>query len=111
VDERRSSTRKPVHLAAELDGGGGTEATIAITRDVGAGGLLVLTRAAVEVGRTVKLKVSLGERGVRSLEGKVVREEQLSPEDSSLYRMKVAIACDPNDPVLAEICAALATMA
>jgi hypothetical protein len=106
TDERRQSPRKAAHLPAELDGGT-ARATIAITRDVGASGLLLFTRAEVEVGQTVRLKVSLGERGVRELEGRVVREEELSIEDSTLWRTKVAIACDPDDPVLAEIYAAL----
>jgi hypothetical protein len=95
------------HLAAELDRGDHSRTAIAITRDVGAGGLLVLTRASVVVGQSVKVKVSLGDLGTRTIEGKVVREEELEPGDSTLYRMKVAIACDPDDPVLAEIYAAL----
>ena len=106
TDERRTSTRRTASLVAELDGGGG-QAKIAITRDVGTGGLLVYTRAKVEVGQTVKLKVSLGERGTREVAGKVLREEPLSPDESTLWRTRVAIQCDEQDPVLAEIYSAL----
>jgi len=107
TDDRRTSTRRAASLVAELDGGGG-QAKIAITRDVGAGGLLVFTRAQVAVGQTVTLTVSLGaERGTRKLTGKVLREEPLSPDESTLWRTRVAIQCDEKDPVLAEINAAL----
>jgi hypothetical protein len=105
-DDRRTSARLPASLVAELDGGGG-QAKIAITRDVGATGLLVYTRAQVAVGQTVTLKVSLAERGTRTLAGKVVREEALSPDESTLWRTRVAIQCDEQDAVLAEIYAAL----
>lgn len=106
-DDRRSSPRRSASLAAEIDAGDQL-VTIAITRDVAAGGLLVYTRAHLELGRAVKLKVSLGDRGVRELAGRVVREEPLSVDDSALWRTKVAIAIDDAEPVLAEIYRALA---
>jgi hypothetical protein len=42
-----------------------------------------------------------------TLNGTVVREEALSPQESTLWRSRVAIAIDPNDPVLAKIVGAL----
>ena len=108
TDDRRTSTRRPASLVAELDQGGDDgEAKIAITRDVGATGLLVFTRAKVEIGDTVKLRVSLPDHGERAVTGKVVRCERLSSGESTLWRRRVAIACDASDPVLAEIYAAL----
>jgi len=82
--------------------------TIAITRDISANGLLILTRLPLEDGEIIKLTVALGD-SQHTLSGKVVRHEELEPHE--LWRHKVAIAVDEADPALAPFQAALATHA
>lgn len=103
TDERRGSARLPASLAGELENQDG-KTSIAITRDVGAHGLLVFTRLRDCVG-PVKLKViHAGETMI--LSGTVVRQEPV--DDSQIWRNKVAIALDPDDPALAKLFAAIA---
>ena len=93
------------HLAGELESTQGRQA-IAITRDISAGGLLIFTRVRLEVGAPVKLLVLWKDEQL-VLHGNVLREQAVEPSESTLWRSKVAIAIDPNDPGLAKIIAAL----
>jgi hypothetical protein len=102
VEDRRASPRHEAYISAALETSKG-RTTIAITRDVSTTGLLILTRATLVVGETVKLTAALGD-APRTLSGKVVRVEPLEPHE--LWRHKVAIAID--DPALAAFHAALA---
>jgi hypothetical protein len=103
MEDRRAAPRQPAHVSAALETAQG-RSTIAITRDISSRGLLLLTRAALEVGELVKLTVALaGSPG--TLSGKVVRVEDL--EDHELWRYKAAIIIDDGDPVLAQLHAAL----
>jgi hypothetical protein len=94
-----------VTLAGEIETSEGTSA-IAISRDIAAGGLLVLTRIQPAVGSQVKLTVVYQGEQLK-LDGTVLREEELDPELSTLWRTKLAIAVDRDDPVMAELVAAL----
>ncbi len=105
TDERRTSPRHAAHLAGELETAKGPSA-IAITKDISAGGLLVFTRLRLAVGTAVKLLVLWQDEQV-VLTGNVVREEAVEPEESTLWRSRVALAIDPDDPGLAKIVAAL----
>jgi hypothetical protein len=105
TDERRASPRHTAHLAGELESEQGKSA-IAITKDVSAGGLLIFTRMRLEVGTPVKLLVLWKDEQI-VLTGNVLREEAVDPQESTLWRSKVAIAIDPKDPSLAKIVAAL----
>jgi hypothetical protein len=105
ADERRASPRHTAHLAGELETDQGKSA-IAITRDVSAAGLAVFTRIRLEVGAQVKLLVLWKDEQV-VLRGTVIREQELDPHESTLWRSKVAIGIDPKDPGLAKIFAAL----
>ena len=105
TDERRASPRHAASLAGELETAEGKSA-IAITRDVSATGLAMFTRLRLKVGDPVKLLVLWNDEQV-TLHGTVVREESLDPHESTLWRSRVAIAIDPNDPVLAKIVGAL----
>ncbi|HEY5945722.1 MAG TPA: PilZ domain-containing protein [Kofleriaceae bacterium] len=105
TDERRASPRHTAHLAGELETDQGKSA-IAITRDVSAGGLAVFTRLRLDVGTPVKLLVLWNDERI-VLSGSVVREQAVEPHESTLWRSKVAIAIDPQDPGLAKIIAAL----
>ena len=106
TDERRSSTRHQASLAGELESAQGKSA-IAITRDVSAGGLLVFTRLRLDVGVPVKIMVLYKDEQV-SFSGTVLREQALTPNESTLWRTKVAIGVDANDTGLAKLYAALA---
>ena len=103
MDDRRAAPRQQAHVSAALETATG-RSTIAITRDISTRGLLLLTRAALEVGEVVKLTVSLGD-APGTLSGKVVRVEDL--EGHELWRHKAAITVDGGDPVLARLHAAL----
>jgi hypothetical protein len=102
TEDRRVSPRHTAYLVAEIDG-----ETIAITRDVSVGGLLILTRVRLAIGTTIKLKVGLSD-GDHVLSGKVVREEDVDPDVSTLWRTKLAITVDPEDPVLKKLLVELA---
>jgi hypothetical protein len=106
-EERRSSVRHVAYLAAQIEADHG-DTTIAITRDVGAAGLLVYTRIALAIGQQVKLEVAYEKDRTLHLSGKVVRQEPLSPEESSLWFTKVAIAVDGGEAVLADLFSTLA---
>ena len=103
TDERRSSPRHTAYLAGELETDQG-KSSIAITRDVGAGGLLLFTRLR-DCGETVKLTVMHDGKKLQ-VTGKVVREERV--DDSELWRTKLAIVVDQSDPVIASLFAAIA---
>ncbi len=103
MEDRRAAPRQPAHVSAALETAQG-RSTIAITRDISTRGLLLLTRAALEVGELIKLTVALGD-GPGTLSGKVVRVEAL--EGHELWRYKAAITVDGGDPVLARLHAAL----
>jgi hypothetical protein len=103
MEDRRAAPRQQAHVSAGLETAKG-RSTIAITRDISARGLLLLTRAALEIGEVVKLTVSLGD-GPGTLSGKVVRIEDLDGHE--LWRYKAAITVDDGDPVLARLHAAL----
>jgi hypothetical protein len=106
TDDRRASPRHTAYLAAEIDTGAGRQA-IAITRDVGAGGLLVLTRLHLDLGQVVKLRVAYGDKDERVISGTVVRQETLAPGESTLWRTKVALSVEPGDPGHAAILEAI----
>jgi len=101
TDERRGSPRHTAHLAGELETTEGKSA-IAITKDVSAGGLLIYTRMRLEVGTPVKLLVLWKDERI-TLSGSVLREQAVDPHESTLWRSKVAIGIDANDPGLAKL--------
>jgi hypothetical protein len=89
-----------VYFAGQLETGEG-KSSIAITRDVGEKGLLVLSRRTLEIGDEVSFSVIWDGQTV-TLRGKVVRQEQLAPGESEIWRTKVALAM-ADDPVLANL--------
>lgn len=104
MEDRRASPRHEAYISAALETSKG-RTTIAITRDISTTGLLVLTRATLDVGESVRLTAALGDSH-HALSGKVVRIEPLEPHE--LWRYKVAITVDDSDPALAAFHAALA---
>ena len=67
--ERRSFDRKKLIIDVRFEGGDATG--IANTRDIGAGGLYMMTTAELETGTPIVMAVSVGERTL-DLEGVVV---------------------------------------
>src|SRR5512143_444968 len=100
TDERRGSPRITAYYAGEMETAEGRHG-IAITRDISAGGLLVLSRRTHAVGDTVSLSVICDGETI-PLRGKVVRLQDLDPGESELYRCKVALAMD-HDGGLAKL--------
>lgn len=106
-EERRISPRHAAYVGAEIDTGQ-EPVRAAITHDGSATGLMLLTRADLEIGQTIKLNVFFVENESRTVEGKVLRKEQLSPDENALWRTKVAISFVEPDPDLARHFADLA---
>jgi hypothetical protein len=107
AEDRRAAPRQEAYLSAALETGQG-KSRIAITRDISSTGMLILVGARLVVGEVIKLTVVIDE-AQRSLSARVVRQERLEPHE--LWRYKVAIAVDGEDPVLAQVQATLAAQA
>lgn len=106
TDERRGSPRLAASLAGEIETPEG-KSSIAISRDVSPGGLMIFSRSRLAPGTRLKMKVVFqGE--TQELEGDVLRCEDLELGSSTLWRTRIAIAVQPNHPVLGQIYAALA---
>jgi hypothetical protein len=106
-DDRRVSPRHAAYVGAEIDTGD-APARAAITHDGSATGLLLLTRSELSVGQIIKLNVFFVEGESRMVTGKVVRQEQLDPDENTLWRTKVAVDLQEPDPELAKAFMALA---
>ena len=109
TDERRSAPRVTAYLAGEIETAEG-KTSVAITRDVGPNGLLLLSRSRYAVGDPVSLTILAGvgaEAERVQVKGKVVRQEKLEPGESDLWRNKVALAVD-DAPALGKLLAKLA---
>ena len=92
TDDRRASQRLNASLPGQIETSEGKQ-TIAITRDVSAGGFLMFSRRTLAVGDTIKLTVVLHQKE-HHVTGHVVRQERLEPGESTVWRTKVAIAVD-----------------
>jgi hypothetical protein len=94
--ERRQSDRKKLIINVDFEGGDATG--IANTRDIGIGGLYMLTGARLEVGAPLRLRLTLGGREL-SIRGTVaytdpgqgvgVRFHDLSEEDLALLKKEL----------------------
>jgi hypothetical protein len=100
ANDRRSARRHSVYIGAEIDAGEGPVRS-AITRDGSARGLLLLTRASLEAGQHVTIKVFFSEGQSRAFGARVVRQAPLDPEENALWRHKMAVEMDAPDPELA----------
>jgi hypothetical protein len=101
--ERRRIVRHSLYLAAELVVEGTTPRT-AITKDVSELGFLLLTRANLNCGDSVVVKIYPPGDEMRSVDvpGKVVRLEELADVEKGIWRKKVAFAFDRAQPDLAQ---------
>ncbi|MEZ4220461.1 MAG: PilZ domain-containing protein [Polyangiaceae bacterium] len=100
-EERRHAPRHTAYLGAELDLGDGPVRS-AITHDGSSTGLLLLTRAELAADQEVTIRCFLGKGEPVMLKGIVVRQEALSPEENSLWRSKVAVKLEGDNPELAK---------
>ena len=98
-NNRRAADRHTVYRGAEITTEAGKSRS-AITQDASATGFMLLTRARLEPGSRVSIRVYLPGDGERSelLEGHVVRRIALDPSESSLWREKVAVRFDHDAP-------------
>lgn len=99
TDERRSAPRVVAYLAGEIGTGEG-KTSVAITKDVAANGLLLLSRSRFAVGDEVSMTILAGsgpDAQRVQVRGKVVRQDKLEPGESDLWRTKVAVAVEPNE--------------
>ena len=92
TDDRRSSQRLAASLPGQIETAEGKQ-SIAISRDVSAGGFLMLARHRLAIGETVTLTI-VAKTVEQHVTGRVVRQELLAPGESTVWRTKVAIAVD-----------------
>lgn len=104
--DRRDAPRTPALLHAQIETDSG-RSTIAVTQDVSATGLLVLSHQAIGLGRHVTIHV-LVDGNQYEVSGKVVRVEELAHGEASIWRSKEAVSIDKKQqPDLAKILAAI----
>lgn len=94
--ERRHSDRKKLIINVNYEGGDGTG--IANTRDIGVGGLYMITNAPLETGTPLFMRMSIGGEEV-GLDGVVtytdpahgvgIRFQNLSPENEALLKREL----------------------
>lgn len=106
TDERRGSPRIPASLAGEIETPEG-KSSIAISRDVSSGGLMIFARKRLEAGTPLKMTVVYNGEQLK-LTGNVLRCEELEMGSSTIWRTRVAVGVDPNDEVIARLYAAIA---
>lgn len=103
-ENRRQADRHLAYIGAELETPEGRVRS-SITRDASETGLLLLTRARLQVGQAVRVRVHLpntdGSTSLVEVTGSVVRREALPLADNDLWHEKVAIVLDEPNPELA----------
>lgn len=106
TDNRRTAPRRAASLPAHIETDEG-RSMAAVTQDLSASGLLVLSHRPLAVGQEVSLYLLYGGEQ-HELRGKVVREEPLAHQESAMWLAKAAIAIDTSDQELAAILDAIA---
>jgi hypothetical protein len=98
-NDRRATTRHPVHLGVELLDEGRVFSS-AITKNASDGGLLLLTRKRVANGARIELRILKptsdpnAERTSLAATGRVVRLEELTEAEACVWTSKAAVALD-----------------
>lgn len=113
-ENRRLAERHPVYFVAELLPDDGDRVQVAVTHDASETGLLLLTRAHLELGQSVTVRVLLPGDAPRQppVTGRVVRREALSSSEVDFWREKVALQFDaPAAQLAQELLAAAAQLA
>jgi|LNFM01.1.fsa_nt_gb hypothetical protein len=98
-EDKRAADRHTVYMGAEITTPEG-KVRSAITHDASATGLLLLTRARLEPGAKISIRVYVPGQDDKSevVEGTVVRNHVLDANESSLWREKVAVHFDKPLP-------------
>jgi hypothetical protein len=105
TEDRRQSPRHHAAVPAQIETDAGRY-TIAITQDVSATGLLVLSHRPLDVGSGVTLHVLID--GVQhEVTGKVVRQEPLAAGESALWGCKAAVVIDEAEGAFKTILSAV----
>ena len=103
-DDNRRADRHLAYIGAELETPEG-KVRSGITHDASETGLLLLTRAKLTVGQSLKVRVFLprGDGGSDQIDvtGQVVRREKLDLRGNDLWHEKVALTLSEPNPELA----------
>jgi hypothetical protein len=100
-DERRRAERYAVYASAELVTEKG-DVAVALTEDVSASGVLLLTRARLDVGQTVQIRIHVQGHPPRMVSGRVARSAKLPPGASPLWTEEVAVVVEGLTPEIAD---------
>lgn len=106
TEDRRHSPRHRATIPAQIETDTG-RSTIAVTQDVSATGLLVLSHRPLEVGRDVTLHLLL-DGNQHEITGTVVRHETLAAPEAVMWSSKAAVAIAASTD-LARILSAIST--
>lgn len=97
--QRREHARYKLWFPVQVHAGG--QATIAINRDIGAGGMMVVLCADVKVGEVVSVTFRLPTGGAeRTLRGRVVRLSPNAEDPDGEWPFKAGVAFDEVAPDL-----------
>ncbi len=102
MSEKRSrAPRHVVHVPATIGFGEG-EVRHAMTHDGSLTGLQLLTPGQLEPGQKVTIRCLVSENTAVVVEGMIVREERLGPEEIGLWQSKISVKMDKPSPEIAE---------
>lgn len=104
-EDRRDSPRRFATLPAQIETDAG-RVTIAVTQDVSATGLQVLSEKPLAVGTAVTLYLLL-DSVQYEISGKIVRQEELALDERTMWRWRAGVAVDSSDADLATVFAAI----
>jgi hypothetical protein len=91
MSERRTSSRRKISVAAEIDDGEGRK-VVAVSRDASESGFLLLMQVPIPVGTRFQLYVMRpGDEPPLKLNGRVVRTKLLELEYADVWSYKVAV--------------------
>ena len=100
VQQRREHTRHRLWFPVQLEAGG--QARMAMTHNIGAGGMLMVLGTDLRVGETVRVTLRLPPGDVeRVLQGTVSRIEPNAEDPEGAWPMRVAVVFENVEPELA----------
>ena len=100
-EKRPRAPRHVLHVPATIDLGEG-DVWDAMTHNGSLTGLLLVAPGRLEPGQKVKIRCLVGKSTAVVVEGNIVREEQLGPEEIGLWHSKIAVKMDTPNPEIAE---------
>lgn len=110
MSERRTSTRRKISLAAQLDDGEGGK-LVAVARDASESGILLLAQVPLPVGSAFRLNILQPSGGALLLIGRVARCERLELEYADVWKYKIGVELiDPPTDLPATLDAIIAAV-